>query len=159
MRIGIFGGSFDPIHLGHLILAERCRENAELDQVWFMPSSLAPHKQDGAHGTDRQRTEMIELAIGGHEAFQLSKIELERGGVSYTVDTLEYLHENHAEDEFFSLIGDDSLENFASWRKPKRICELAIPLVVNRPGTGEVDLSLLKPLVSSTRSACSSRWT
>ena len=74
MRIGIFGGSFDPIHLGHLILAERCREKAGLDQVWFMPCSLAPHKQDGAHGTDRQRTEMIELAIGGHEAFCFRKL-------------------------------------------------------------------------------------
>ena len=151
MRIGIFGGSFDPIHLGHLILAERCRENAELDQVWFMPSALAPHKQDGAHGTDRQRTEMIELAIGGHEGFQLSKIELERGGVSYTVDTLEHLHENYPNDEFFLLIGDDSLENFGSWRDPHRICELSIPLVVNRPGSGEVDLSLLKPFASDSR--------
>lgn len=158
MRIGIFGGSFDPIHLGHLILAERCRENAELDQVWFMPSSLAPHKQDGAHGTDRQRIEMIELAIGGHEAFVLSKIELERGGVSYTVDTLEQIHEKHPEDELFLLIGDDSLENFASWRNPQRICELATPLVVNRPGSGDVDLSLLKPLVSELRFGQIEKW-
>jgi nicotinate-nucleotide adenylyltransferase len=158
MRIGIFGGSFDPIHLGHLILAERCRENAELDQVWFMPSFLAPHKQDGAHGNDRQRMEMIELAIGGHEAFVLSKIELERGGVSYTVDTLEQVHENHPEDEFFLLIGDDSLEDFSSWRNPQRICELAIPLVVNRPGSGEVDLSLLKPFVSGSRFDQIDKW-
>lgn len=158
MRIGIFGGSFDPIHLGHLILAECCRETARLDQVWFMPSSLSPHKQDGAHGSDRQRTEMIELAIGGHEAFVLSKMELERGGVSYTVDTLEQLHQDHPEDEFFFLIGDDSLESFASWRTPQRICELAIPLVVNRPGSGEVDLSLLKPFVSEDRFGEIKKW-
>ncbi len=123
-----------------------------------MPSSLAPHKQDGAHGNDRQRVEMIELAIGGHEAFVLSKIELERGGVSYTVDTLEQVHEDHPEDEFFLLIGDDSLEDFYSWRNPQRICELAIPLVVNRPGSGEVDLSLLQPFVSKSRFGQIDKW-
>lgn len=158
MRIGIFGGSFDPIHLGHLILAECCREAAELDQVWFMPSSLAPHKQDGAHGTDRQRIEMIELAIGGHEAFVLSKLELERGGVSYTVDTLEQIHRDRPADTLFLLIGDDSLDNFSSWRNPQRICELSTPLVMNRPGSGEVDLTKLKPFVTEDRFVEFAKW-
>jgi nicotinate-nucleotide adenylyltransferase len=151
MRIGIFGGSFDPIHLGHLILAECCREQAGLDQVWFMPCSMAPHKVDGAHATDRQRTEMIELAIGGHESFVLSRIELERGGVSYTVDTLEQIHQDQPDAELFLLIGDDSLEDFVGWRSPQRICELATPLVMNRPGSGEVDLTLLRHLVTEKR--------
>jgi len=151
MRIGIFGGSFDPIHLGHLILAEQCREQAPLDQVWFVPCSLQPHKHNGAHGTDRQRSEMIEIAIAGHESFVLSKLEMERGGVSYTVETLEQIHESNPEDELFLLMGDDSLENFDSWREPGKICRLATPLVVNRPGRGEVDVSLLKKYVDAER--------
>lgn len=153
MRIGIFGGSFDPIHHGHLILAEQCREQAKLDEIWFVPCSLGPHKQDGAHGTDRQRTEMIELALSGHLPFVLSKIELERGGVSYTVDTLRQIRELHPEAELFLLMGDDSLEGFDSWREPGEICELATPLVVNRPGSGGVDLSVLKKYVDEARFA------
>lgn len=153
MRIGIFGGSFDPIHLGHLILAEQCREQAQLDQVWFVPCSLGPHKIDGAHGTDRQRTEMIELALAGHEPFRLSRIEIERGGISYTVDTLRQIHESNPDDELYLLMGDDTLENFDSWREPGEICQLATPLVVNRPGSGEVDLSTLKKHVDQERFA------
>lgn len=151
MRIGIFGGSFDPIHVGHLILAEQCREQAALDQVWFMPCSLGPHKQDGANSSARQRTEMIDLALAGHEAFQLSKLEIERGDVSYTVDTLAQIRESNPDEELFLLMGDDSLENFPSWREPGKICELATPLVVNRPGSGEVDLSVLKQYVDDDR--------
>lgn len=151
MRIGIFGGSFDPIHFGHLILAEQCREQAQLDQVWFVPCSLGPHKQDGTYSTDRQRVEMIELAISGHDPFVLSRIELERGGTSYTVETLEQIRATNPEDELFLLMGDDSLDQFSTWRQPDTICELATPLVVNRPGSGEVDLSLLQPYVDESR--------
>ena len=151
MRIGIYGGSFDPIHHGHLILAEQCREQASLDEVWFIPSALGPHKQAGSHATDRQRTEMIDLALSGHLAFKLSKIEIERGGVSYTVDSLTQIVESNPDDDLFLLMGDDSLENFGTWREPKRICELAIPLVVNRPGSGDVDLSVFKEYVDEDR--------
>ena len=153
MRIGLFGGSFDPIHLGHLILAEHCREAAKLDEVWFVPCALQPLKQAGAQGTDRQRTEMIQMAIGGHESFVLSKIELERGGVSYTVDTLKQIHDQHPDAELFLLMGDDSLESFANWRSPETICDLATPLVVNRPGSGDVDLTMFEPFASKARMA------
>lgn len=151
MRIGIFGGSFDPIHNGHLILAEQCREQAKLDQIWFMPCALGPHKQGGANSSARQRIEMIDLALAGHEAFVLSKIEIDRGDVSYTVDTLTEIRESNPDDELFFLMGDDSLENFSTWREPAKICELAIPLVVNRPGSGDVDLSVLKQFVDDDR--------
>jgi nicotinate-nucleotide adenylyltransferase len=151
MRIGLFGGSFDPIHQGHLIHAERCREEAQLEQVWFVPCAMSPHKLDGAHGTDRQRTEMIELAIGGHESFVLCKLELERGGVSYTVETLQQVRTTDPEGELFLIIGDDSLESFDKWREPGRICELAVPIVINRPGSGQVDLAGLKQYVSEDR--------
>jgi nicotinate-nucleotide adenylyltransferase len=151
MRIGIFGGSFDPIHYGHLILAENCREQARLDQVWFVPSSIAPHKRDGATLTDRQRIELIQLAIGGHDAFVASDLELRRGGVSYTVETLSEIHEQNPLDELFILIGSDSLHQLDTWREPARICELAIPLVVGRPGAKPVDLELLSRFVGNDR--------
>lgn len=151
MRIGIFGGSFDPIHQGHLILAENCRQQAKLDQVLFVPCATNPLKAEGPTSTDRQRCEMIELAIAGHEAFRLSKIEIERKGVSYTVDTLESLSEAHPDDELFLLMGDDSLESFDRWKSPDRICEIATPLVANRPGSGEVDLSVLEKHCSAQR--------
>ena len=151
MRIGIFGGSFDPIHQGHLILAESCREQANLDLVLFIPCATGPHKTDGATSTDRQRCEMIELAIAGHESFQMSKIEMERGGISYTVDTLVELKQQYPDDELFLLLGDDSLERFDSWHEPQKICELAIPVVANRPGSGEIDLSVLEKYVSADR--------
>ncbi len=153
MRIGIFGGSFDPIHVGHLILAEHCREQGELDQVLFIPSSQTPHKENGAFGTDRQRTEMIDLAIGGHPSFLRSSIELERGGVSYTVETLEQLRQQHADDELFLMIGGDSLNGFSTWKEPQRILEMATPLVMARPGSGDVDFDLLSPFVDKQKLA------
>ncbi|MEL7500628.1 MAG: nicotinate-nucleotide adenylyltransferase [Planctomycetota bacterium] len=147
MRIGIFGGSFDPIHQGHLIIAEQCREKADLDQVWFVPCAMNPHKRDGAQGTDRQRKEMIELALAGHEPFRISTVELDRGGVSYTVDTLTTFSQTYPDDDLFLLMGDDSLESFERWKEPETICQLATPLIVNRPGSGEVDLSVLEPFI------------
>ena len=96
---------------------------------------------------------MVEMAIAGHEAFWMSKIELERGGVSYTVDTLKEVRKLHPEAELFILIGDDSLESFSKWREPEVICRLALPLVVNRPGSGEVDLTALKHYVDQDQFA------
>lgn len=151
MRIGIFGGTFDPIHVGHLILAEQCREQAGLDQIWFVPCARQPLKDRPITTTDRQRCEMIELAIAGCEPFHLSQLELERGGTSYTVDTLEQIHASRPNDELFLLMGDDALESFDKWKSPQRICELAIPLIANRPGFEQVDLRPLKQYVDDKR--------
>ena len=153
MRIGIFGGSFDPIHLGHLILAEQCRAAAKLDQVLFVPCAQQPLKQTTSQATERQRSEMIGLAIAGHESFFLSRLELDRGGTSYTVETLEQIRVDHPDAELFLLIGDDSLESFAKWKSPERICELATLLIVNRPGSGKVDYSALSPTIDKNRIA------
>ena len=158
MRIGIFGGSFDPIHYGHLILAECCRVQAKLDQVWFVPTSVGPHKKSGLHASDRQRWEMLELALAGNTEFVLSKLELDRGGISYTVDTLTEIKNTHPDDELFFMIGSDSLDQFPTWREPEKILELATPLIVNRPKSEsdtqvEVDFSKLAPMVSEARLA------
>ena len=91
MKLGIFGGSFDPVHLGHLILAERCREQAKLDRVLFVPAARPPHKQDQTQTPFHHRVEMLTLAISGNPAFQVDELENERTGPSYTVDTLETL--------------------------------------------------------------------
>jgi nicotinate-nucleotide adenylyltransferase len=154
MRIGIFGGSFDPIHYGHLILAEQCREQAKLQEIVFVPAAKAPHKPDGAEASDRQRVEMLQLAIAGHFAFTVSQIELERGGKSYTIETLENLKSLEPESELFLLIGADSLENFAAWKQPEQICKLAVPLVFSRPtpaGTQFANIDVLRQYVDEVR--------
>lgn len=151
MRLGLFGGTFDPVHYGHLLLAEFCREQCHLDDVWFMPAAVPPHKQRHDLTPARQRIEMLELAIGGHEAFAVSRLEVERGGVSYTVDTLTELRAEQPERELFLLLGADSLADLPHWREAARICELATPVVVRRPGSFEPSFDVLAGLVSAER--------
>ncbi|HKD37630.1 MAG TPA: nicotinate-nucleotide adenylyltransferase [Pirellulales bacterium] len=151
MRLGIFGGSFDPVHLGHLLLAESCREQARLDEVWFVPAARSPHKREGPAASPSQRIDMLRLATGGHEAFRVSTMEIDRGGVSYTVETLEAVHHEQPDAELFFLMGADSLADLPTWREPRRICDLAIPLIVRRAGAREPDYAVLTQLVSSER--------
>jgi nicotinate-nucleotide adenylyltransferase len=150
MRIGIFGGSFDPIHQGHLIIAEQCREQAALDEIWFVPAATAPHKQGGAMATPKQRMEMVELAVAGHPQFVVKGMEIERGGASYTVDTLEEIKGAHPEANLFLILGGDSAEQMPTWKNPERICELALPLVYFRPGIS-ADVESLRSLVAPDR--------
>lgn len=147
MRIGIYGGSFDPVHIGHLLIADLVREQYQLDGVRFVPAATAPHKQASEVTTAKHRVEMLELAVGGYRPFEVDRSEVERGGVSYTVDTLETLHAERSTDELFLILGGDSLVDLPTWRKPERICELARPIVVSRPGTPPPDLGLLKNLL------------
>lgn len=157
MRIGVFGGSFDPVHYGHLRLAEACREAARLDLVLFMPAATAPHKRDVPLASAKDRVEMLKLAIGGHESFGVSELELERGGVSYTVDTLTELTKVHAGAELFLLMGADTFLDLPNWREPQRVIELALPLVVRRGGMaapGEAAFSwIAEPRRSEIREA------
>jgi nicotinate-nucleotide adenylyltransferase len=134
MRIGILGGTFDPVHLAHLNLAEQCREQAELDQVWFVPSARPPHKQDRPVTPFHHRAEMLRLAIAGHAAFRVDELEGERSGVSYTADTLAELQKRHPGDEFHFIIGSDCLPDLVHWREPARILTLAGLIIVNREG-------------------------
>ena len=134
MRIGVFGGTFDPVHLGHLILAEQCREQARLDRVLFIPAARPPHKQDHEITPFDQRVEMLSLAIAGHPAFGIEELEKDRPGPSYTVDTLEELHRRHPPTEFFLLIGSDCLPDLPSWHDPERVVRSAGLLVVVRVG-------------------------
>ena len=151
MRLGLFGGSFDPVHYGHLLLAECCREQCGLQQVWFLPAAVPPHKQDRTLSPAEARIEMLELAVAGHPALAVHRYEVDRGGVSYTVDTLEHFRRQDAERELFLLMGSDSLYDLPQWRQAARICELALPVVACRPGAGPPDFACLAGLASPQR--------
>ncbi len=151
MRLGIFGGSFDPVHYGHLLLAECCREQCGLDAVWFLPAAVPPHKQDRELTPAAQRVEMLELAIAGNPAFSVCRYEVERGGVNYTVDTLAHLRGVAADRELFFLLGADMFLDLPHWRDAARVCELALPVVVRRPGCGLIDFECLRPIAGPDR--------
>ena len=150
MKIGIFGGSFDPVHYGHLILAEQCREQADLDRVLFVPATVSPLKTNGPTAADKHRMAMLSLAIAGHANFEISTAEIDRGGTSYTVDTLNMFQSEYPDDELFLMMGQDSLETFDQWKSPDEILSLASLLVVRRPGsaTETLCLDILKPLAN-----------
>ena len=134
MRLGILGGTFDPIHYGHLLLAECCREQLRLERIWFLPAAVPPHKQRRDLAPGPQRIEMIELAIGGHEALAVCPYEIEQGGVNYTVDTLAHLKDEDPSRELFFLMGADSLRDLPTWREPQQLGRLAVPVAVGRSG-------------------------
>jgi nicotinate-nucleotide adenylyltransferase len=138
MRIGIFGGTFDPPHLGHLILAERCREEAKLDQVWFLPSYVPPHKADRSITRFEHRCEMVALATTGQPAFRVEAIEKELPPPSYTVETLAELKARHPDHEFALIVGGDSLNELHQWYQPQRLVSQAMLVAVPRPGTPSV---------------------
>jgi nicotinate-nucleotide adenylyltransferase len=151
MRLGLFGGSFDPVHYGHLLLAECCRETLRLDEVWLMPAAVPPHKQQRELAPAKHRLQMLELALAGHEQIFASPLEIDRGGVSYTVQTLAAIRDEKPDVEIYLLMGADSLHDLPTWREPARICELSVPAVVRRGGAAEPDFSVLEPLVSQQR--------
>jgi len=142
MRLGLFGGTFDPIHLGHLILAEQCRESCGLGRVWFVVAGEPPHKRGGRTGV-AHRLEMARIAVAGHPAFAVSEIETRRPCPHYSVETLESVCRDNPGEELLFLIGADSLADLVSWREPARIAQLATIVVVNRPGIEEVDAANL----------------
>jgi nicotinate-nucleotide adenylyltransferase len=134
MRIGIFGGTFDPVHLGHLILAEQCREQGRLDQVWFIPAAAPPHKLDRTVAPFERRVEMLRFALAGNPAFQINELEKDRAGPSYTVDTLTELRRQQPDHDYFLLIGTDTMADLPTWREPGRIVQMAGLLIWQRPG-------------------------
>lgn len=153
MLLGVFGGSFDPVHYGHLLLAETCREQCRLDQVLFVPAAVPPHKRSQPLSPARDRVEMLRLAIGGHDQLAVSTIEIDRGGVSYTIDTLEALSNEFPGAELFLLMGADSLRDLPTWREPQRLCSMALPVVMRRAGAPEPDLASLAAIVDGRRLA------
>lgn len=143
-RIGIMGGTFDPIHIGHLILGEKAYGQFHLDKVWFMPSGNPPHKRErNGRATDEQRTEMVRRAIEGNPHFELSLFEMNSEGYSYTYRTLEKLQELYPDTDFFFIIGADSLFDFDKWREPARICAACTLIVAVRDYVSDEKLELI----------------
>ena len=136
MKIGVFGGTFDPVHVGHLAIALAALESVPLDRVLFVPVRRSPLKDRDPLASTTDRVAMLETAIAREPRFALSRAELEREGVSYTVDTLEELR---SQGELFLILGSDALADLARWRAPDRIRELATILVAARPGAPEPD--------------------
>jgi nicotinate-nucleotide adenylyltransferase len=137
-RVGILGGTFDPIHYGHLAIAEQVREALRLDRVLFVPAARPPHKLDEPMTPAEDRAAMVRLAITGNPAFAVCRIEMERSGPSYTVDTLEELADEARRSgikrEFFFILSSEAAAALPTWRSPARILELAQLAVVARPG-------------------------
>jgi nicotinate-nucleotide adenylyltransferase len=134
MKIGIMGGTFDPIHVGHLIAAEQARENMALDKVWFMPSYHPPHKSDKPLASPEQRLYMVEKATEGHPAFSTTDIELRRKGTSYTIDTVLHLADLFPNDFFYFIIGADMVYYLPKWHKIEEIIKHVRFIGLSRPG-------------------------
>lgn len=134
MKIGILGGTFNPVHVGHLILAEEAREKLALDKIIFIPASLPPHKDnlDIAPAADRLR--MLKLAIKGNKFFAVSDIEIERKGRSYTIDTLRELKDRFIYDELYFIIGSDLLKYLNEWKDLNQINKMVKFIAATRPG-------------------------
>jgi nicotinate-nucleotide adenylyltransferase len=132
VRLGVLGGTFDPPHIGHLLAASDAFEALTLDQLLFIPAALHPFKGERVGATPRQRLDMLELLIGDDERFAVDATEIDRPGLSYTVDTLTDLARRYPKAERFFLIGEDLVDEVPTWRFPERIRELAEIVVMTR---------------------------
>ncbi len=150
-RIGVFGGTFDPIHYGHLVIAEDARVYLQLEIVLFVPARQPPHKPSGSYSAFPHRVRMTELAIADNPHFVLSLLEAERPGPSYTVDTLRQLRTEFGPDaELYFIIGMDSLANITTWHKPAELLTLCRVVVAERAGYS-VDLTALEEALPGLR--------
>jgi nicotinate-nucleotide adenylyltransferase len=134
VRIGILGGTFDPIHVGHLAAAHVAMECARLDRVLFIPSATPPHRGP-AEADATHRLEMARLAVGDEKRFEVSDLEVRRGGKSFTSDTVGDLKSSFPQDELFLILGWDAARLFSTWHEPDRIRAEASVVVIGRPGT------------------------
>ena len=139
-KLGILGGMFNPPHLGHLVCAQEAHGQLGLDAVLFMPVAVPPHKEAAEDPGARHRLELCRLAVRGDERFAVSSLEIERGGASYTVDTLRELRERHPEDELIFIAGGDMAASLPTWREPERVLELAAFAVAERRGAVREDV-------------------
>lgn len=147
-KLGILGGSFNPIHFGHLVLAETAREALGLDRVIFIPAKLPPHKTAAALADGADRLAMVRLAVAGNPAFAVSDMELRRPGVSYTVDTVRALRGKlGAGTSIYFLIGADTISELAAWREVTRLARLCKFVPMSRPGQASPNVAALEQAV------------
>jgi nicotinate-nucleotide adenylyltransferase len=137
-RIGLFGGSFDPVHLGHLLVAQAAREELELERLFFIPAAQSPFKPDSEPISSAGRLRLLRLALAGKTWCEIDEQELQRGGVSYTINTLRDYHQRFPEAKLFYLIGGDHVQKLPFWRDAEELARLAEFVVVPRPGQAEI---------------------
>jgi nicotinate-nucleotide adenylyltransferase len=142
-RVGVLGGTFDPVHNGHLHIADTLRTALGLDRVLWVPAGRPPHKTDQIVSSDRDRLAMLDLALAGSATDEISTIDIDRFGPSYTADTLEILAGHFPSARLFFMMGEDSLRDLPTWRHPERILRVAELAVAGRPGV-ETDLESLE---------------
>ena len=142
-KVGIFGGTFDPVHLGHLRAAEEFAEGLKLDHVIMVPSANPPHRDESPGAAPRDRLEMLRLATKANPRLEASDLEIERGGSSYTVDTLREVRRRQPDWELFMALGTDAYKDFSQWRRPGDVISLAHLVLLTRPG---FPVDLLGPL-------------
>lgn len=140
VRLAIFGGSFDPPHVGHLLAAQDAVDQLRLDRLVFVPAATQPLKSDRPATPPRQRLEMTRMLAGEDACFEVSSVEVDRGGVSFTVDTLEHFARAFPDAERFLLLGADVLASFGQWREPHRVVTLARPVILERAGDRPAEL-------------------
>ena len=151
VRIGVFGGTFDPIHMGHLIVAEDARAALELDKVLFIPAGQPWFKSYRQITEARHRLAMVQLAVKDNSLFDVSDIEVERSGPSYTVDTLQELHELYSDAELIVILGLDALREIDRWHQPSRVFQMASVAGMARPGA-TLDPSVLHAAIPGASS-------
>jgi nicotinate-nucleotide adenylyltransferase len=140
MKIGIFGGTFDPIHWGHLRSAEEVSESFGLDCVYFIPASIPPHKRGQTHTAARDRLQMVRLAVARNPRFKVSTIEIQRPGISYSIDTVrDFARRLKPGDSLYFIIGLDAFREIATWKSYQEIFSLCDFIVTSRPGSKESD--------------------
>src|ERR1051325_5280314 len=144
-RIALFGGSFDPIHLGHLLVAQAAREELELDRLFFIPAAQSPFKPGSAPAPAKERRRFLRLALAGKTWCEVDEQEIQRGGVSYTVDTIRDYARNFSGAEIFYLIGADNVAKLPEWREANELARLAQFIAIPRPGATEVSFPPLFP--------------
>ncbi len=134
VRLGFLGGTFDPVHLGHMVLAETARDQLGLARVLFIPAGQPWRKADRRITAARHRREMLRLATADNLGFEVCDVELARAGASYSADTLEWLHAERPGSDVYFILGEDALEDLPNWRRPGRVLELATLAVARRQG-------------------------
>lgn len=134
MRIGILGGTFNPIHIGHLILAEEAREKLKLDKIIFVPTNLAPHKDNSDIAAAKSRFQMLKLAVKKNKYFSVSDVEIKRDGRSYTIDTIKEFKNIYPHDELYFIIGSDLLKYLDEWKDLSEIIKMVKFITATRPG-------------------------
>lgn len=139
-RIGLYGGSFDPVHLGHLLVAQAAREELNLDRIFFIPAAQSPFKPDAKSTPATERTRMLRLALAGNPQTEVDEQEVKRGGVSYTIETVRDYARRLAGAKLFYLIGADHVAQLPKWREANELAGLVEFLIIPRPGELKVEI-------------------